>query len=163
MSNSRVLLSQKMNSEMVRGSYFDTFNSCNWQIRHTNVEKRLQQGGLSSTWIYAISGKLSQQNPGKNFSLLSCKKRKKYTHIHTHRRKTWPNKVGLSSESTVNSICTTGHSRGSFLSTLCSPVIRSFLRLTVRWRDGLLAGRTQGPIHSKPQSQSTSGIQKKGS
>lgn len=93
------------------------------------------------------------------FSPLLQKKEK--THTHTHRRKTWPNKVGLSSESTVNSICTTGHSRGSFLSTLCSPVIRSFLRLTVRWRDGLLAGRTQGPIHSKPQSQSTSGIQKK--
>lgn len=89
------------------------------------------------------------------------KKEKIHTYTHTHRRKTWLNKVGLSSESTVNSICTTGHSRGSFLSTLCSPVIRSFLRLTVRWRDGLLAGRTQGPIHSKPQSQSTSGIQKK--
>lgn len=95
------------------------------------------------------------------FFLSSLAKKGKNTHTHTHRRKTWPNKVGLSSESTVNSICTTGHSRGSFLSTLCSPVIRSFLRLTVRWRDGLLAGRTQGPIHSKPQSQSTSGIQKK--
>lgn len=90
------------------------------------------------------------------FFLSFLAKKGKNTHTHT-----WPNKVGLSSESTVNSICTTGHSRGSFLSTLCSPVIRSFLRLTVRWRDGLLAGRTQGPIHSKPQSQSTSGIQKK--
>lgn len=97
----------------------------------------------------------------QRFSSPFLQKREK-THTYTHtEEKTWPNKVGLSSESTVNSICTTGHSRGSFLSTLCSPVIRSFLRLTVRWRDGLLAGRTQGPIHSKPQSQSTSEIQKK--
>lgn len=89
------------------------------------------------------------------------KKEKTHTYTHTQKKKHGLTKLVYLQESTVNSICTTGHSRGSFLSTLCSPVIRSFLWLTVRWRDGLLAGRTQGPIHSKPQSQSTSGIQKK--
>lgn len=68
-------------------------------------------------------------------------------------------KIGEKGTNTVISVRTTGHSRGSFLSTRCSPVIRSFLGLTVGWRDGLMAGGTQGPIHSEPQSQSTSGIQ----
>lgn len=96
----------------------------------------------------------------ESFSSPFLQKQEK-THTYTHREeKHGLTKLAYLQESTVNSICTTGHSRGSFLSTLCSPVIRSFLWLTVRWRDGLLAGRTQGPIHSKPQSQSTSGIQK---